>query len=251
MTLDDFLKNYQPAGTQKKDYGIAGSVLGGLGALYNGNQAIESGNQYLDSLGQNQAAIQARMNSMPTLDAMYGENSPYATQLRETLARQDAKAGRNSQYGPRAVQLQAALADKGSSYAAQQAQVAEMLSKASNATNEARQKQQLQNMQIRGQQLGSLFDIGDKSGLLNPLNNFLGGMVDKGLGAMFPQQPERMPQAQDYSQGGPSMGYYGGSEMPQETPYIPEQQTFGNQELSYNPNDNWANNSGSQQLWYE
>ena len=43
---------------------------------------------------------------------MFGQDSPYAKQLRQTLERKDAAAGRNSQYGNRETQLQALLAEK-------------------------------------------------------------------------------------------------------------------------------------------
>jgi hypothetical protein len=45
---------------------------------------------------------------------MYGPNSPYAQQMRQTLDRRDAAAGRRSQYGPREVELQANLANMNS-----------------------------------------------------------------------------------------------------------------------------------------
>jgi len=44
------------------------------------------------------------------LQSLYGQNSAYAQQLQKQLAAQDAAAGRRSQYGERAVELQAALA---------------------------------------------------------------------------------------------------------------------------------------------
>jgi hypothetical protein len=44
------------------------------------------------------------------MQGLYGQNSPYATALRQQLERRDAAAGRRSQYGPREVELQAALA---------------------------------------------------------------------------------------------------------------------------------------------
>ncbi len=43
------------------------------------------------------------------IDQEFSPNSPYAQQMSQTLGRQDAAAGRNSQYGTRAVQLAAAL----------------------------------------------------------------------------------------------------------------------------------------------
>lgn len=44
-----------------------------------------------------------------TINNLYSPDSPYAKQMQQTLARKDAAAGRNSQYGSRAVELAAAL----------------------------------------------------------------------------------------------------------------------------------------------
>jgi hypothetical protein len=53
------------------------------------------------------------------LQDLYGPNSAYAKQLEQTLMRQDAAAGRRSQYGARSVELQARLADLASRNAPQ------------------------------------------------------------------------------------------------------------------------------------
>jgi hypothetical protein len=53
------------------------------------------------------------------LQSLYGQNSPYAQQLRQTLQRDDARAGRRSQVGSREVELQARLADVNSRNAPQ------------------------------------------------------------------------------------------------------------------------------------
>lgn len=50
-------------------------------------------------------------NLAGNLQSLYGPNSAYAQQLRQQLTRQDAAAGRRSQYGNREVELQARLAD--------------------------------------------------------------------------------------------------------------------------------------------
>lgn len=47
---------------------------------------------------------------MNSIRGMFSPTSPYAQQMQQTLARSDAAAGRNSQYGTRSVQLAAALA---------------------------------------------------------------------------------------------------------------------------------------------
>lgn len=154
-----------------------GSLVGGLGSLYLGNQAISGMNQQRDAIQQQQSATQQQQSGMPTLESMYGQNSPYALQLRKELAAKDAKAGRNSQYGAREAQLQALLAEKGSQYAAQQAQI----NNSNNTSTLAQQKylndMNLQQNQIRAQQIGSLYDFGRTSGL--------NSMIGDGLSSLY------------------------------------------------------------------
>jgi hypothetical protein len=73
------------------------NIAGGLGALY----------QYY----RNSKDIGGQIGG---LQGMYGQNSAYAKALRQQLARRDAAGGRRSQYGPREVELQAALANANS-----------------------------------------------------------------------------------------------------------------------------------------
>jgi len=54
-----------------------------------------------------------------SLNSLYGQNSPYAQQLQQSLARKAAQAGRRSQFGTRNVELQARLADLASRNAPQ------------------------------------------------------------------------------------------------------------------------------------
>lgn len=49
-------------------------------------------------------------NMLSSLQGLYSQNSPYAQQLRQSLAAKDAAAGRRSQYANREVQLQSNLA---------------------------------------------------------------------------------------------------------------------------------------------
>lgn len=65
----------------------------------------------------NRKQAQALQGNINTLSNMYGQNSPYAQQLRATLAAKAAQGGRRSDIGAREVQLQAALADKTASMA--------------------------------------------------------------------------------------------------------------------------------------
>jgi hypothetical protein len=73
-----------------------GSLLSQLisagGTAYQGNRQA---GQYNDVLN--------------TINNLYSPDSPYAQQMQQALARKDSAAGRNSQYGSRAVELAAAL----------------------------------------------------------------------------------------------------------------------------------------------
>jgi len=84
-------------------------VLGGLG-LYNANRAKQDANKQIEGL--------------QSMQNLYAQDSPYAQNLRQTLERKDAAAGRRSQYGPREVELQGRLADAASR---QQASTAPLL----------------------------------------------------------------------------------------------------------------------------
>lgn len=77
-----------------------GNTLGGLASLYG-----------MYSRNRDSEAFTS------TLANMYGQNSPYAKHLQQSLARRDAAAGRRSQYGPREVELQAKLAQAQASVA--------------------------------------------------------------------------------------------------------------------------------------
>jgi hypothetical protein len=87
------------AGNPANDFGqgtnLGGGIIGGLASLYGYNK-----NQ------------QGNKEQLSTLQNMYGPDSPYAQQLRQSLSRKDAASGRRSQYGPREVALQAQLAQQ-------------------------------------------------------------------------------------------------------------------------------------------
>lgn len=189
----DYLKSRgvdTAAGTTSQDQGLAGSIVGGLGSLYLGNQ-VASG------LGNTNQTIQDQIG---TLSGMYGPNSPYATQLRQALARKDAAAGRNSQYGTREVELQARLA-------ALQGQNAKTIGDLSTQANNANLAQQ----QVRAQQLAHLFNIADKTGATDWANKQLKGVFNPtedsyGRGTFGPEgfQPNG---GGDYSTWSPGQTY--------------------------------------------
>jgi len=92
----------QPGQPVQNGGGFGSSVLGGLAGLYLGNK---QGNAINGQIGG--------------LNSLFGQNSPYAQQLRQQLDRKDAAAGRRSQSGTREVELQARLAELNSRNAPQ------------------------------------------------------------------------------------------------------------------------------------
>jgi hypothetical protein len=65
----------------------------------------------------NRANSKQLKGQQASLEGLYGQNSPYAQSMRQQLERRDAASGRRSQYGPREVELQAALAGNASKLA--------------------------------------------------------------------------------------------------------------------------------------
>lgn len=130
-----------------------GGAVQGLGSLWAASQADKG----LSAAQGSNDALQAQMTS---LGSMYGPNSPYAAQLRQTLERKDAAAGRRSQYGPREAQLMAALADK-------QAGVASTIGNLATSNQANQIALNNQRNQTRGQQLALLTNLGRQSGLFN------------------------------------------------------------------------------------
>jgi hypothetical protein len=116
------------------------------------NLAAGLGNLYMSR--RNAAGIQGQINN---LGSLYSPNSPYAQQMQQALDRQDAAGGRRSQYGTRAVQLQAALAEANSRNAPTLANL---------------YAQQRQN---RFGQLSGMFAMGRNSGAFNGMGNYLQG----------------------------------------------------------------------------
>jgi len=116
------------------------------------NLAAGLGNLYMAR--RNAAGIQGQIDN---LSGMYGPNSAYAQQMQQALDRQDAAGGRRSQYGTRAVQLQAALAEANSRNAPTLANL---------------YAQQRQN---RFGQLAGMFGMARNSGALNGFGSYLQG----------------------------------------------------------------------------
>ena len=134
-----------------------GNIMTGLGGLYAASQANKT--------------AQAAQAGQQDLSAMFGPNSAYAQTMRQQLERQDAKAGRRSQYGPREVELQAKLAAMAAQYGSS---IGQQNIAAANAAQTA-----------RNQQLNMLLQLGQKSGAFD--------YAQRGLQNLF-NQP-----TQDYS----------------------------------------------------
>lgn len=117
-------------------YGGVDNLITSLAGMYGANKA---NNALKDQIG--------------SLTGMYGQDSPYAQQLRSNLARKDARTGRRSQGGSREVQLQAKLA--------------EMASRNSGAVANLEGQRNNLNMQ----KLNSLMYLGRQSGLFNNIGN--------------------------------------------------------------------------------
>jgi hypothetical protein len=141
--------------TSSSEFNLA-PIVEGLVGLY-GNR----GGGNIDGAAANNAAVSQQIQN---LGSMYGPNSPYAQQLRQQLERKDAAAGRRSQYGPREVQLQAALADKAAGVSDSMARLAQ-----SNQANQIalQDRKRLQT----GQNLSTLMRMGQQSGVFSGLQN--------------------------------------------------------------------------------
>lgn len=94
-TWDQFIKGLSGGSGGSADWG---SILNSLGTGY---AAYEAGKK----------ADNAYTNQINSINGLYAPDSAYAKQMEQTLARKDAAAGRNSQYGTRAVELAANLTD--------------------------------------------------------------------------------------------------------------------------------------------
>lgn len=169
-----------------------GGVLGGLGSLYSGYQNKQISDQMSQGQAGNNQALQGQMTNLAN---MYSPNSPYAQQMRQQLARKDAAAGRNSQYGPREAQLQALLAG----------QQAGASSSMANLAGAQRYDQMRAGNTANTQNLQNILRLSQSSGLTDKLQSGLSGMF--GGGQEAPQ--EQFIQAPSYD-----MNTWGQNEPP-------------------------------------
>lgn len=113
---------YGGAGGQTGDLGTVGGEAAAPSQYANGGWTQNIGGSGLNlndvmnlgktaqSFWQQHQASQNAKNYQNSIASIYSPTGAYAQQMQQTLARQDAAAGRNSQGGTRAVQLAAALA---------------------------------------------------------------------------------------------------------------------------------------------
>lgn len=156
----------RPGGGGSIDYG---QILGGLGQLYLNNKNAQ------DAKGASTAitsGVQSQLNDM------FGQNSAYAQQLRQELARKDAASGRRSQYGPREVELQARLAEM---QARTQPQLVNSMVGQQQAALAAQQTQR----QRQAQTLSTLFQLGNATGINKRISAGIGGLFDGGGNAGY------------------------------------------------------------------
>jgi len=173
--------------------GLPGSIVGGMIGGWGGQQALgglsqgysgpsmgqqagaQGGSPNMDMMTGGLAGLASLYQGMRNsreiggqlngLQSLYGQNSPYAQQLRQALARQDAKSGRRSQYGPREVELQARLAQMASGQAGTMANLMQM--------QQANRGQSLAQLAGLYQQMGGMNGI--RGGLDQLFNGFGGG----------------------------------------------------------------------------
>lgn len=159
------------SGPMSENPGFNGADVGQtLMQLYGMSQAGKG----LEGASDMNSALQQQMRSLADI---YGPNSPYAAQMRQTLARKDAAAGRNSQYGPREAQLQALLAEK-------QTQATNALSQAAQVGNTNALAMNKYKNQMLGNKIALAGNIAKKFGLFDMFGK--GGRTPPIVGSGIP-----------------------------------------------------------------
>ena len=244
-----------------------GGTLGDLASVYSkykgGNAVSGAYGAGADQAQQQAQTLQDQMSKMPTLESLYGQDSPYAKQLQQTLAAKDAAAGRNSQYGQRSVQLQADLASHASQYGQAQAQMASQYSQAMQQAQNAHTQATIGQQQTNSQQLAGLLGVAQKSGALQAGANGLAGLYQQYTGNGN-NTPTNQPMADSpYGGGGNYQGYTNGQDTPAVDPNAQYQsngglgQMYGTDQSNYAPGMNTnqaptsANNAYSMDDWLQ
>lgn len=175
--------------------GETGLSMGAKGAgSGEGNSMLEG----LGSLAQLYGAYKnysGNQNYLSGLQNMYGPNSPYAKQLKQSLERRDAAAGRRSQYGVREVELQAQLARAAAGLAPSVLQG---------------QQNQWNNQMGMLQQLGALQRMGAFNGLTSGLQDLWGSFTTPQQGAFDFMGPPSWAGGSDFMGPPEDGGGFGG-----------------------------------------
>lgn len=204
---DQFLQGLSGGSGGSTDWG---SILNSLGTGY---AAYDAGRK----------ATNAYDNQIKDINGLYAPDSAYAKQMEQTLARKDAAAGRNSQYGTRAVELAANLTDS-KSKAINSANMTQLLGNKINAQNQF-PASLVSLMQGKGGQqalsgLGGLVGQGASaigSGVSSGYNwlanlyNGYSGTADPSIGPVDytgTANPNIGPQQEPGPQGDPYQGYF-------------------------------------------
>ena len=104
-----------------KGAGLANSLFGGRGGGTSGANIADIVAGVMDYRGQKGASndmLDYMRQQQGKIDAMYAPGSPEWNALWESMSRKDAAAGRNSQYGTRAVDFMGKVADTKAKYTA-------------------------------------------------------------------------------------------------------------------------------------
>jgi len=202
-----------------------------LQGLSGGSGGSTNWGDILNTLGTGYAAYNAGnkandlyTNQIKDINGLYAPDSAYAKQMEQTLARKDAAAGRNSQYGTRAVELAANLT-KSKSDAINSANMTNLLGQKVNAQNQfpaslvalmqGKGGQQVVNGLggLVGQGVGAI-GSGISSGydwLANLYNGSTGQTANPAIGPVDPSttaDPNIGPQQEPGPQGDPYQGYF-------------------------------------------
>lgn len=148
-TLVGMAPRAAPTETQENGFNMQGLVegLGSLYGLYQGNRDASEASKLLTS-----------GTAGTDLNSMFGPDSAWGQQMRQSIERRDAAAGRRSQYGPRERELAATGADMMAKYGSQMANANTNSARALFEMNQAKSKQRQQN-------LNQLFLLAKNSGL--------------------------------------------------------------------------------------
>ena len=165
-----------------------GELATGLyGIVNNRRQQKAIGNQMNQMQAWYDKNAQTNQTAMKTLEDLYSNNSPYATQLRNKLTAQAAATGRRSNLAGRETQLQASLADKYASILPQLTSMQNQQNSMGSALAQANLQAQSQRGLLQNRLMGNLLNMGNQTGLFkglgnmfNPYNNNLSGYNNGG-----------------------------------------------------------------------